>query len=137
MAIPSVPPRRGRECGSATLELAVLGSALLLLVFTAVQVGLWFHARSLALAAAQQGASAGSSYHANPQAGVVRAHAFLTKAAQDTLQAVTVSPAGTTPTVVRIEVTGRALSVLPGIPGLPVRQAAEAPVERFTVETGL
>ena len=37
-----------------------------------------------------------------------------------------------TAATLRVEVTGRALSVLPGVPGLPVRQRAEGPIERFT-----
>ena len=40
--------------------------------------------------------------------------------------------AGSGPAVVRIDVTGRALSVLPGVPGLPVAQSATGPVERFS-----
>ena len=123
---------RAAERGSASLEIAILGPALLLLIFSIVQAGLWFYARSLALAAAQEGASAGSAYAAPPDAGAVRAHQFLTEQAGDSLQAVTVSTAGTTATEVRIQVAGRALSVLPGVPGLPITQSATAPVERFT-----
>ena len=33
---------------------------------------------------------------------------------------------------VGIEVTGRALTIVPGLPGLAVTQRAEGPVERFT-----
>ena len=34
------------------MEIAILGPALLLLIFSIVQAGLWFYARNLALAAA-------------------------------------------------------------------------------------
>lgn len=135
------PPRRTRtrprrEAGSASLEIAILGPALLLLVFTVVQAGLWFYARSLALAAAQEGVIAARAYRASSDAGVTRARSFLDRSAGDSLQAATVSRAGSTATTVRVEVRGRALSVLPGIAGPPVSQVASGPVERFTVGGG-
>ena len=122
-----------REEGSASLEIAILGPALLLLTFAIVQAGLWFYARSLALAAAQEGVAAARAYQASGDAGVTKARSFLDRSAGDSLQATTVSRAGSTATTVRIEVRGRALSVLPGVPGPPVSQAARGPVERFTV----
>lgn len=132
------PPRsrhpRG-DGGSASLEIAILAPALLLLVFAIVQGGLLFYARNLALAAAQEGATAGSAYHAPAGAGTARARAFLTEQAADSLTSTTVTSTGSTTTVVRIQVTGRSLSVLPGLPGLVVTQSAEAPVERFTTDT--
>lgn len=121
------------ERGSVSLEIAILGPALLLAIFAVVQAGLWFHARSLALAAAQEGVDAGRTYQASEDAGVVRAEAFLERTAGDSLRTTTVSAAGSTPTTVRIEVRGRSLSVLPGLPGILVKQAAQGPVERFTV----
>jgi Flp pilus assembly protein TadG len=134
-------PSRGRsrrrtaqgDAGSATLEIAIVGPALLLLIFTIVQAALWFYARNLALAAAQEGVSAGRGYGASPSVGVTRARAFLDRAAQDSLQSVAVSSSGSTATRIRIEVRGRSLSVLPGIPGISVTQSAQGPVERFTV----
>jgi Flp pilus assembly protein TadG len=131
-----LPTRRRTGCssdrGSATLEIAILGPALLLLIFAIVQTALWFYARSLALAAAQEGVDAARGYQASSQAGVTRAEAFLQRAAGDSLQSATVSAAGSTPTVVRIEVRGHSLSVIPGLPGLSVSQSAVGPVERFT-----
>ena len=119
------------ERGSATVEIAVLAPVLLLLVFTIVQVGLWSHARSLALAAAQEGVAAGRAHGASTETGRVRAEAFLESAAGDSLldQQVRADRSGG---LLRVEVSGRALSVLPGVSGLPVRQRAEGPLERFT-----
>ena len=119
------------ERGSATIEIAVLAPVLLLLVFTIVQVGLWSYARSLALAAAQEGVTAGRAHGAPADAGRSRAVSFLDAAAGDSLVDRDVR-ADRAAGVLRIEVTGRALSVLPGVPGLPVRQRAEGPLERFT-----
>ena len=120
-----------RDRGSATLELTVLAPVLLLVVFTVVQVGLWSYARSLALGAAQEGVAAGRSHGSSGAAGRERAEQFLTDAAGDSL----LDPVVTVRTelsTVHVEVSGRALSALPGVPGLPVRQHAEGPVERVT-----
>jgi Flp pilus assembly protein TadG len=120
--------------GSATLEIAVLGPAILLLIFTVVQAGLWFYARSLALAAAQSGVAAGRAYGAAPSDANLRAQAFLADQAGDSLTNPTVSTAGSTATSVRVEVSGRCLAVLPGL-SLAVRQSAVADRERFTTLT--
>jgi Flp pilus assembly protein TadG len=120
--------------GSVSLEIGVLGPALLLLVFSIVQAGLWFYARSLAFAAAQEGVNAARAYGADPGAGVVRAKAFLEEQAGDSLTNTTATSVGSTPTVIRIQVTGRSVSVLPGVPGIQVTQSATGTVERFTTD---
>lgn len=120
-----------RDRGSVTLEVSILAPVLLLVVFTIIQVGLWSYARSLALGAAQEGVAAGRAYSAPAEAGRVRAQAFLEATAGDSLLASAVTSSATAGGL-RVEVTGRALSVLPGVPGLPVRQHAEGPIERFT-----
>lgn len=117
--------------GSATLEIAVLAPVLLLVVFTIVQVGLWSYARSLALAAAQEGVAAGRGYLAPATAADRAARSFLDRSAGDSLLDREISTQATS-TDVRVEVTGRSLSVLPGVPGMPVRQGAQGPLERFT-----
>lgn len=124
---------RGSDRGSATLEIAILGPALLALIFVLIQAGLWFYARSLALAAAQEGVTAARAYTAGPTAGTTRVQAFLAEQAGDSLLGSSVSTTGTTATTVQVTVTGRALSVLPGIPGFAVSQSAHAERERFTV----
>ncbi len=122
------------DAGSASLEIAILAPALLLLVFAIVQGALWFHARNLAQAAAQEGATAGAAYTATTGAAAARARAFLAEQAGDSLTGATVSTSGSTPTTVRVVVSGRALSVLPGVPGMTVTQTAVVPVERFTTD---
>jgi Flp pilus assembly protein TadG len=127
-----VPAHEGHHArGSVTLEITVLAPALLVLVFTIVQVGLWSYARSLALGAAQEGVAAGRAHGAEISEGRARAERFLDRTASDSLQDRTVTVRATASTV-RVEVVGRSLSVLPGVPGFPVRQAAEGPIERFT-----
>ena len=117
-----------------SLEIAILAPALLLLVFAVVQGGLWFHARNLAQAAAQEGAAAGAAFNADPDAAIARTRAFLDAHAGDSLTGAVVTASGSTPTSMRIQVTGRALSVLPGVPGLAITQDAIAPVEAFTTD---
>jgi Flp pilus assembly protein TadG len=136
------PARRGArarwrgEDGSTSVELAILFPALLLIVSAIVQYGLWFHARSLALAAAQEGVVAAATYQAPPGSGADRARDFLQAHAADTLQGVTVEQSSPAPGHVVVRVTGRAITFLPGVAGPPVAQSAQAPVERFTVAGG-
>lgn len=123
------PDRSDR--GSVTVEVAVLAPVLVLVIFTIVQVGLWSYARSLALGAAQEGLATGRAHGSSVAAGRAKAEQFLARSAGDSLLGSSVSVSAT-PTEVQVVVTGRALSALPGIPGLPVRQKAQGPIERFT-----
>ena len=121
-----------RERGLITLEIAILFPVLLAVIVAIVQYGLWYHARSLALAAAQQGVTAARTYTAEPAAGTQAAREFLESHAADTLTAVTITIATAGPGQVGVQVSGRAMSIVPGIPGLDVTQSAAGPIERFT-----
>lgn len=124
----------GRQEGSATLELTVLAPVVLLLLFGVVQGALWLHARNVALGAAQQGlrAARAAGVSAPGLRAREQARAFVEQAGGDqVLHDLDVEPASN-PTEVTVVVRGRALSVLPGIPGPPVTQVAVGPRERFT-----
>ncbi len=121
---------RAGASGSVTIEVAVLGPVLLLVVFAIVQAGLWSYARSLALGAAQTGVAAGRAYGAPPQAGRQAAEDFLAHHARDSLTAPQ-AVATTRGDEVQVVVRGRSLSVLPGLPGIPVTQHAVGPVEQI------
>ena len=125
--------RGGRDTGSATVEIAILFPVLLAVIVAIVQYGLWFHARSLALAAAQEGVTAARAYAADPAIGPDRAREFLQAHGSDTLTDITATATSPGAGQVGVEVTGRSLSLLPGVPGPVVTQSAEGPVERFTV----
>lgn len=125
---------RRDDRGAAALELAVLGPVVLLATFAIVQAGLVSYARALALAAAREGVTAARAYQAPATAGPDRARAFLTTHAADSLTDTRVDPRGSTATTVRIEVTGRALTVLPGLPPITIRQHAQAERERYIPE---
>lgn len=124
--------RGAEDGGSASVELVILFPALLLIVTALIQYSLWFHARSIALAAAQQGVSAARAYHSDPTAGRETALAFVADHGAGTL--LDANATGSTPVAghIQVVVTGRSLAVIPGAPGLSVSQSASGPIERFT-----
>jgi Flp pilus assembly protein TadG len=132
------PGRAGRagpgDRGAATLELVVLFPVLLLLIFGVIQGALFFHGRNVALAAAEQGVRAGRvDGHSDPAAvAAAQARQFLA----DTGELDNLTELVITPTVdggqVRVTVTARTVSLLPGLPGPQVSQSAAGSLERFT-----
>ena len=125
------PPLR-RDEGSASLELVIVFPALLLLITVLIQYGLWFHARTLAQAAAAEGVTAARVLGSTPEAGRVRAETFLSDHAAGTLVDTQVTAGVPTTGQVSVEVRGRVISVVPLLPGPTVVQIAQGPVERFT-----
>lgn len=119
------------ERGSATLEIAILGPALLLVVFAVVQVGMWAYARSLAQGAAQEGAHAAAAYGARVADGDRVARRFLERAAGDSLTGASVQASARGADRVSVTVRGRVISVIPGLSGLTVEASAEVARERF------
>ncbi|MFD2763869.1 TadE/TadG family type IV pilus assembly protein [Micromonospora eburnea] len=122
----------GAERGANPVELAVVMPAILVLLFGSIQLAVWFVARSTALNAAQSGVNAQRAYQAPPGAGRDRATSFL-RAAGDWLVdwPAPTCTTNATATEVTCTVTGRSLSVIPGV-HFPVRQTAHGPVERWT-----
>lgn len=116
--------------GSSTVELVVLLPLLLLLTFSGVQGALWFHARTLAIAAAQQGARAASAEHGTSAAGTAAAAAFLRDVAGDSLTGVTLTGQRSA-TTATITVRGSSLSLIPGWTPT-ITHSASLPVERIT-----
>ncbi len=120
------------EQGSATLEIAVLFPAVLLATFGLIQGALYFHARDVALAAATDGLTAARSRTGSGEEGQQAASAFIQRAGGgDVLLGSSVSSVRTA-TTATVTVTGRTLSLVPGLPGWSVSQTASGPVERFT-----
>jgi Flp pilus assembly protein TadG len=118
------------------LELAVVFPLLLLVIFGGIQAALYYHARTVALSAAQEGVRVASAETGTAEAGAARAREFVADAGgSGVLSHLIVSPARTA-TTASITVTGRSLSVLPGVPAPGVSQTAERPVERFTSSSG-
>lgn len=119
------------ERGSVSVEAVILFPLVLLLVFVAVQAGLWFHARSVALGAAQEGARVMAGEFSGTAAGLDAAAGFVAAAGGgDVLVGTGVTGARTAGTA-SVTVTGRPLSLLPGWSPL-IEQSATMPVERIT-----
>ncbi|WP_295695400.1 TadE family protein [Lapillicoccus sp.] len=143
------PPTRAarvgdRERGSAAVQLAVLMPALFTLMFLGMQAALMYHGRTVAIAAAQEGARAAAAQHATTGAGQAAATAFVASAGGDgVLRGVRVSSnrttgpvvtgvaAGGVTGVVTVVVAGTTLSVVPGWTP-QISQSASAPVEELT-----
>jgi Flp pilus assembly protein TadG len=128
LAAPARPPN---DRGSATLQIVVLMPALFLLLFTGMQAALIYHARTVAIAAAQEGARTAAAQYSSAMAGDVAAEQFIASAGgEDVLRGVTVT-ATRDATTASVVVAGATMSVVPGWTPQIV-QSASAPVERVT-----
>ncbi len=119
------------ERGSSALQLVVVFPVVLLLIFGVVQGALYYHARGVALAAAQEGLAAARLEHGTAADGATRAREFLDRAGDGLLVEVSVSPARTAVSA-SVTVRGRSLSLAPGLSGMSVSQTAAGPAERLT-----
>jgi Flp pilus assembly protein TadG len=122
------------DAGVATLELVVIFPVLLLVLFGVFQGALYFHGRNVLLAAAEQGVRA-ARLDAQPDraaTAVQQARQFLSDTGElKNLTGLTITPivAGDQ---VRLTITARTVSLLPGVPGPKVSQSAAGSIERFT-----
>ena len=113
--------------------MVLLMPALFAVMFLGMQGALIYHARTVALAAAQEGARTAAGLGGSGAAGAHDAYAFVTAAGgDDVLKAPRVlSSRSITTATATVTVTGRSLSVIPGW-APTVTQSASAPVERIT-----
>lgn len=130
---PSVQECRAAEsngdCGAATTELVIATPLLLLLILLVAQFAMWQHAVHVADAAAQEGAKAARLEGGTPADGAARAREFLTQLSPTILVHPQVAARRTADTV-RVEVSGQAVMVVPGM-RLPVRAASQGVREFF------
>ena len=98
------------ERGSTSVQMVILMPVLFLVMFLGMQAALFYHARTVAIAAAQQGARAAGG--------------------SDVLENASVTGSRTA-TEATVTVQGAALSVIPGWSPI-VQQSATVPVERIT-----
>jgi len=119
------------ERGVVSVQIVVLMPALFLLMFVGMQAALIYHGRTVAIAAAQEGARAAAAQTGTTSDGYAAANAFIASAGgQDVLTAVSVT-SNRDATTASVRVTGTTLSVVPGwVPR--ITQSASAPVERLT-----
>jgi len=111
------------------VEHIIVYPMLLLLIFAAVQSGVWWHARNMALSAAESGVREGR-VAGSAQVGVDAAQDYLDQIANDTFTDVDVSSAGSGPDEVQVTVTGTVPSLFMGLIDLQVSQSASGPIEK-------
>jgi len=125
--------RRWRDDrGDTSVQMAIIFPFVLLATVAVIQASMWYYARQVALTAAREGLTAARSYQSSPADGAAQARAVLGRTAGDSLSGYSVT-AGSDGQRVRVQVTGTALSMIPGVSGLHVSQSASGPVERWTV----
>jgi len=129
-----------RDRGASSLELSIVAPGLLLLIFLGVQTGLWLFGRNVAEQSAREAVSRlRVEVVTTTQASALAA---ASRRAENYVRGVGGSlvrdPAATsvmlTPTRARVEVTGTAVTLVPGLE-LTVRGAAEGDIEQFQVDS--
>ncbi|NNM48285.1 pilus assembly protein [Knoellia sp. DB2414S] len=124
-------PEGGREGGSASIQMVFLLPVLFSVMFLGMQAALYYHARTVAIAAAQEGARAAAAETGTTNQGTRAALDFVADAGGDNVLTGVVASGARTVTTATVTVRGRSLSVIPGWAPL-LEQSATAPVERLT-----
>jgi Flp pilus assembly protein TadG len=123
--------RRRDNRGSVSIELVILLPALFAVMLLGMQAALFHHARTVAIAAAQEGARAAGAEQGHEADGVGAANDFIAEAGGDDVLTGTSTTANRTATTATVTVTGFSLSVIPGWK-VRITQSATVPVERLT-----
>jgi Flp pilus assembly protein TadG len=123
--------RAGHERGSVTIQMVILLPTVFSILFLGIQGALYYYARQVAHAAAQEGAREAGSEHGTSASGIAAANAFLGNAGGPGVMTHTRVFASRSQTTAQITVRGKSMSVIPGWT-LSVRQSASVPVERVT-----
>ena len=124
-------PRPRPEMGQASVEFVIVAVTFVLLCLLPIHFAIWFHATSVATAAAQEGARAARRAGAAPDAGVRQANAYLDRVGsflEDRRVGETWGPDS-----VRVDVDAYAPALVPGL-RLPVHAASAGVMERFRPE---
>jgi Flp pilus assembly protein TadG len=114
-----------------SIELVILLPALFAVMFLGMQAALYYHARTVAIAAAQEGARSAGAETGREADGTSAANAFIADAGGDDVLQGATSAADRTATTATVTVRGFSLSVIPGWRPA-VEQSATVPVERLT-----
>jgi hypothetical protein len=121
-------PTRGQR-GTVTLEALVVYPLVLLIAWIGMQLALVHLANRVALAAAEEGATAARSRAGTLTAARQRAHRYLDVLGPGLLADPTIRIQRTADTVTA-EVHGNAQRIVPGFP-IGVAQTVQSPTERF------
>jgi hypothetical protein len=103
------------EIGSTVVEAAILIPAAMLVVLLAVQACLWAHAATLVQNAAAQGDQAATVLGGSTGAAITQADAFLKSSASGVVTDPAVDTTILPGDQVRLQITGSAESIIPGI----------------------
>lgn len=126
------------ERGSSTAETVIAMSILMMTILAGMQVVLLFFARSIALAAAQEGVRAARAESASRTAGSAVARGYAERTASGFLTSISATSStdggrGAGPATVRVIVRGQSLSLVPFIESIPVEGEAAGALEEFSV----
>lgn len=134
---PNSPGRTGStegmpgNAGSITVEVMIVLPVLMVTILMCMQVSLLFFARSVALAASQEGVRAARAEGASRAVGATVAQRYAARMASGFLTSISASATSDTNTV-RVTVRGRSLSLVPFPPAVEVIGESSGAVERFT-----
>src|ERR1035437_8825637 len=121
----------GRERASSSIQMVILMPALFSIMFLGMQGALYYHARTVPIAAAQECARPAGSQNATAAGGIWAASLFVSDAGgKDVLPGAHMT-GGRSATTATMTVTGTSLSVIPGW-SPAVSHRASVPVERIT-----
>jgi hypothetical protein len=134
-------PRSRRDGGASSIEFVLLTPVLFTLIFGAVQFALYFHARHVAIAAAQAGArvaraSADKHPDAWKTAAIHKSSEYVTHLGGDLLRLQDGTPEAVSPNgdVVGVRIRALAPSVIPMV-DIPINVESVGPIERFEEDT--
>lgn len=131
LGAPTERERRRTQRGSVSIEMVLLMIGLFALLFLGLQAGLYYHARSVAIAAAQEGARDTGSQTGSQASGIAAAERFISQAGGPGVIHSTKVAGSRTATTATVTVTGLSMSVIPGV-NVEITQSASVPVERLT-----
>lgn len=114
-----------------SIQLVILLPALFAVMFVGMQAALLFHARTVAIAAAQEGARAAAAEDGRASNGITAAMSFVEDAGGSDVLSSASATVDRSATSATVTVQGVSLSVIPGWTPA-VRQSASMPVERLT-----
>src|SRR4051812_29882372 len=108
------------ETGAAGVEAVILYPVVLMLIFAIIQGGIVFHARNVARSAANGAVLAAQTEEGPSPPGVAEATARLARAGDAALLSGTTVQVERGANQVIATVSGQALSIVPGLAGIPV-----------------
>jgi Flp pilus assembly protein TadG len=120
--------RRGEE-GSTVVEAVLLVPVLMVVLLLVIQCALWAHAAQVVQLAASEGDQVARSQGGGTGAGAAEARSVTDGPGSD-LQTASVAVDVMADDVARVTVTGRALSIVPGL-SLHVTSVEIGPIQEF------